>query len=69
MNDKSFKKQMYFIHFLHKTFHYDKFNFKMKYKIVMQISESQNEQTVQMFKNAKSKIVTVTILVLPGSAF
>ncbi len=41
----------------------------MKYKIVMQISESQNEQTVQMFKNAKSKIVTVTILVLPGSAF
>ncbi len=30
----------------------------MKYKIVMQISESQNEQTVQMFKNTKSKIVT-----------
>ena len=47
---------MYFIHLLHETFHCDEFNFKMKYKIVMQIFESQNEQTVQMFKNAKSKI-------------
>ena len=56
ISDEKFKKQMYFIHLLHETFHCDEFNFKMKYKIVMQIFESQNEQTVQMFKNAKSKI-------------
>jgi len=29
---------------------------KIKYKTVTQTSESQNEQTVQMLKNAKSKI-------------
>lgn len=57
MSDEKFRKQMYLIHLLHETFHCDEFNFKMKYKTVMQISESQNEQIVQMFKNAKSKIV------------
>ncbi len=56
MSDKRFRKQMYFIHFLHETFCCDEFDFKMKYKTVVQISESQNEQTVQMLKNAKSKI-------------
>ncbi len=54
MSDERFRKQMYLIHFSYETFHCDEFNFKMKYKIVMQISE--NEQTVQMLKNAKSKI-------------
>ncbi len=56
MSDERFRKQMYFIRLLHKTFRCDKFNFKMKYKTVVQTSESQNEQTVQMLKNAKSKI-------------
>ena len=57
MSDERFKEQMYLIRFSHETFRCNEFNFKMKYKTVMQISESQNEQTVQMFKNAKSKII------------
>jgi len=48
MSDERFRKQMYLIRLLHETFRCDKFDFKMKYKAVVQTSESQNEQTAKV---------------------
>jgi len=58
MGQEGFGMHMYLIRSSHEDFRCEGFTFKVEYKAVMQVSESQNESSVQASKNdAKAKIV------------